>query len=78
MIKVPVITFFYTWQFILKTIYDYVTCSIEIRNKSKMPSLAFPFQSVRRGEFGCDGQFSGFMFLISVTILDCCHDIIRL
>ena len=31
---------------------------IEIRNKSET-SLAIPLQSVRRGEFGCDGRFSG-------------------
>ena len=28
-------------------------------NKSEILSLAIPLQSARRGECGCDGQFSG-------------------
>ena len=44
----------------LSHLLTYVTCSIEIRNKMEMPSLAVRLQSARRGEFGCDGIFSGF------------------
>ena len=37
----------------------FVTPSTKIRNKSETLHLAIPLRSVRRGEFGCDGRFSG-------------------
>ena len=56
----------------------YVTRSSKIRNKSETLNLTIPLQGVCEGvNLAVMVDFQVFMFLINVTILDCCHDIIR-
>ena len=57
--------------------YTYVTCSSQSGISWKCQACLFHFKVCEGVNLAAMANFEVLMYLVSVTILDCCHDIIR-